>query len=269
MVRPHRFFLSSESDKVITTVTNGHLEHSSSTSIKVQVQSIHVEKSPELANHDAARLGEHPGDEPQSPFSINRAIIRDLTLPVAPNLDIPLSPPGSPLSGIDKKFEGFLDLKHKGIHFNEKLARSSALKNPSLLKKLMDFAGMKEDEQYLSTLPKELWDPTGFPNWTYKEKLAESHQEVLKQQARERAKTQRESIEFVSASASGESSRAGTPASTSSKVLRGSAAERVMAGLDRERLKSPQTSALPSRSNSGRRRRSRSPQQRRKRSRSR
>ena len=185
-----------------------------------------------------------------------------------PNLDIPLSPPGSPLPGIDNKFDSFLNLKKKGVHFNEKLVRSSALKNPSLLGKLIDFAGVKEDEQYSSTLPKELWDPAGFPNWGYKEELAESQQEFVKQQAKERAKVQRESIEFVSASASGDSSRVGTPASMPNKGLKGSAAERVMAGLDRDRLKSPQTSNLTSRSNSGRRR-SRSPQQRRKRSRSR
>lgn len=176
-------------------------------------------------------------------------MIRDLTLPTIPNLDIPQSPPGSPPPGIDEKFSHFLELKKQGVHFNEKLARSSALKNPSLLKKLMDFAGVEEDEQYVTTLSKDLWDPAGFPSWAYKEELIKSQQEVLKQKEQERARMQRESIEFVSASASGNSSRAGTPSGLgATKGLRGSAAERVMAGLDRERIRSPQTSDLATRS---------------------
>ena len=268
MVGSCRSLLNSESNKLVAISTNGHLESASTTSITARAQPTYAEPFPELADDGTPTLGEYSSNEPQSPLSANRATIRNLTLPVVPNLDIPHSPPGSPLPGMDEKFESFLDLKKKGVHFNEKLVRSSALKNPSLLGKLMDFAGVKEDEQYSSTLPKDLWDPTGFPTRVYKEELAVSQREVLKQQAKEQAKIQRESIEFVSASASGDSSRAGTPALMPSKGLKGSAAERVMAGLDRERLKSPQTSNFTSRSNSGRRR-SRSPQQRRKRSRSR
>lgn len=174
---------------------------------------------------------------------------RDLTLPTIPNLDIPPSPTGSPPPGIDEKFSHFLELKKQGVHFNEKLARSSALKNPSLLKKLMDFAGIDEDEQYTTTLSEDLWDPTGFPPWAYKEELAKSQQEISKQKEQERARIQRESIEFVSASASANSSRAATPSGLGpTKGLRSSAAERVMAGLDRERIRSPQISNLATRS---------------------
>ncbi|KAL9121665.1 MAG: hypothetical protein Q9187_001779 [Circinaria calcarea] len=186
---------------------------------------------------------------PQSPYSANRAMTRDLTLPTIPNLDIPPSPTGSPPPGIDQKFSHFLELKRQGVHFNEKLARSSALKNPSLFMKLMDFAGIEEDDQYTTTLSEGLWDPTGFPPWAYKEELAKSQQQVLKQKEQERARIQRESIEFLSASASGNSSRAATPSGLgATKGLRGSASERVMAGLDRERLRSPQISNLVTRS---------------------
>ena len=189
---------------------------------------------------------------PQSPYTANRAMVCDLTLPTVPNLDIPVSPPGSPPPGTDKKFAHFLELKKQGVHFNEKLARSSALKNPSLLKKLMDFAGIEEDHQYATTLRAEIWDPTAFPAAAYKEQLASTQQEILKKQE-ERAKAQRGAIEFVSASASNQSSRSGTPAScTNIKGLRGSAAERVMAGLDRDRVQSPGTTNLVARSNSSR-----------------
>lgn len=164
-----------------------------------------------------------------------------MTLPPVPNLDIPPSPPGSPIPEMDNKFAHFLALKQQGIHFNEKLARSSALKNPGLFQKLMGFAGMEESDQYASTLPKELWDPAGFPAWAYIEELEKSQQEMQKKMEEEKARVQRDTIDFVSATSSAQPSRGGTPASGG--VIRGlrvSAAERVMAGLDRERARSPQ-----------------------------
>lgn len=156
-------------------------------------------------------------------------------------LDIPPSPPGSPPSGMDKKFQQFLELKKQGIHFNEKLASSSALKNPSLLKNLMDYAGLDEQDQYSTTLSENVWNPKGFPPWAFNEELARSQQEVTKKKEEERARTRRGGIDFVSANNSGQPSRGATPvASTGAKGLRGSAAERVMAGLDRGETSSPQ-----------------------------
>lgn len=184
---------------------------------------------------------------PQSPYSASRAQIRDMTLPTVPNLNIPPSPPGSPPPGMDAKIKYFLELKKQGIHFNEKLARSSALKNPSLLRKLMVSAGVDECDQYDTTLPKNIWDPTGFPAWAYKEELAKSQQDMTKKKEEVRARVQRESIDFISATNSGNSSRGGTPGSgMGQKGLKGSAAERVMAGLDREKTRSPQVSTMRS-----------------------
>jgi hypothetical protein len=177
---------------------------------------------------------------PQSPYSANRARLRQLTLPSIPNLEIPDSPPGSPPATTNSKFSHFLELKKQGVHFNEKLAKSSALKNPSMMQKLMDFADIDEASQYASTLPKELWDPNGFPEWAYKEELAKSQQKILKKREEEKTRGQRESVEFVPATASGDSSRSGTPgASAGGRVGPKSAAERVMAGLDRGKSTSP------------------------------
>jgi len=171
---------------------------------------------------------------PSSPYTIQRATVRSLTLPADPNLDIPPSPRGSPALGADQKFAHFLELKKQGIHFNSKLASSSALKNPSLLPKLMNFAGVEEQKQYATTLSVNLWDPAGFPDWAYKEGLAKDQQIVLKRKEDERAKASRESIDFVSASRLGQSSGGGTPElGSGSRGMKGSAAERVMAGLDR------------------------------------
>lgn len=175
-----------------------------------------------------------------SPYSANRAIIRDLTIPTKANFDIPSSPPGSSPAGNDKKFDHFLDLKQQGVHFNEKLARSPALKNPSLLPKLMNFAGVEERDQYATTLPNDVWNPAGFPTWAYKEELAKSQQDISTKREESNSRLHRESIEFVTGTNSGISSKGVTPASdTGSKGPRGSVAERVMAGLDRERIRSP------------------------------
>jgi hypothetical protein len=191
----------------------------------------------------AEQLDDGQNPVPQSPYSANRALLRDLTLPTVPNYDIPPSPPGSPIASTNAKFKHFLDLKKQGIHFNEKLSRSSALKNPSLMQKLMDFADIDEAGQYATTLSKELWDPEAFPEYAYKEELAKSQQKILKRREEQKLRGQREAVNFVPASASGESSRSGTPRASAGTGLRTgqkSAAERIMAGLDRGRSNSPQ-----------------------------
>jgi hypothetical protein len=186
------------------------------------------------------RLEEEEALAPQSPYSANRALLRDLSLPTVPNYDIPPSPPGSPIASTNAKFKHFLTLKKQGIHFNEKLAKSSVLKNPSLMQKLMDFSDIDEVGQYATTLPKDLWNPEGFPEYVYKEDLAKSQQNILKRKEEEKFRGQRESVDFVPASTSTESSRAGTPAAAGGKGGQKSAAERIMAGLDRGRSSSPQ-----------------------------
>ena len=172
---------------------------------------------------------------PSSPYLNHCATIRSLTLPTKPNLDVPQSPLGSPILGADQKFSHFLALKKQGIHFNSKLGSSSALRNPSLLPKLMDFAGVGSEWQYTTTLPTGLWDPAGLPTWAYKEGLAEAQHRLSKKKEEERVK--RESIGFVAA---------GTPRHLSGlvvgKATKASAAERVMAGLDKEKKPPPQSS---------------------------
>ena len=102
------------------------------------------------------------------------------------------------------------------------------------MQKLMDFADIDEVAEYATTLPKEFWDPAGFPEAGYKEKLAKNQKDILKKMEEEKAKGQRTSLDFVSATAPGEVSRNGTP-----KVGQKSASERVMAGLEKGRSASP------------------------------
>jgi hypothetical protein len=189
-------------------------------------------------------LTEEEDPVPLSPYSANRARLRQLTLPPLPNLEIPDSPSGSPSASINAKFAHFLELKNQGVHFNEKLAKSSALKNPSMMQKLLDFSDIDDAAQYSSTLSKELWDPEVFPEWAYKEELATSQQRLLKKKEEEKARGRRESVDFVPATASGDSSRSGTPGTSGvGRFGPKSTAERVMAGLDRGRSTSPAVQA--------------------------
>ncbi|CAI7638780.1 unnamed protein product [Penicillium pancosmium] len=145
-----------------------------------------------------------PGDQPSggrsSPYLTSRALIQDLTLPPVPNMDIPPSPPGSPNPAANAKFEHFLSLKKQGVHFNSKLASSSSLKNPSLLKKMMEHAGINEQSQYNTSLSTELWDPSSLPQWGFKEELLRAQQDARQKLEEKNASGQRSAVEFVSGS---------------------------------------------------------------------
>ena len=149
--------------------------------------------------HRAPSPEEYPASGRNSPFSTSRALIQDLTLPPVPNLDIPPSPPGSPDAAANAKFEHFLSLKKQGVHFNTKLASSSSLKNPSLLMKMMEHAGVEEQWQYDTSLPTEVWSTSSLPSWAYKEELLRA-QQALRREMEDKKSAQRSTIDFVSES---------------------------------------------------------------------
>lgn len=143
---------------------------------------------------DDLSLLSHPAPHPpRSPYSATRALLRDLTLPAIPNLDIPPSPPGSPrpagLDALNAKFDTFLRLKRADPaydrapqHFNARLAASASLRNPALTDKLLGFVGVggkvgEGIDGYGTTLGKEVWDPRGFPEWAFKGVLRRTHEE--------------------------------------------------------------------------------------------
>lgn len=149
---------------------------------------------------------------PSSPYSANRALLHQLTLPTVPDLDIPPSPPpGSPSSdarraALTAKFDKFLELKRtKGVHFNARIADSHAFRNPEQTDKLLGFVGIdtKFDKdsgtagasQYATTLPADLWDPAGFPAAAYRGQLRRAQEKVSK----ERTRAQGEAVQFVPA----------------------------------------------------------------------
>jgi hypothetical protein len=141
-------------------------------------------------------------------------IMRRLTRATHPMSAIPDSPPGSPDPAANARIERFLELKEHGVHFNEDLARKSTFRNPSLLSNMMKRAGIDEDEQYTTSLPIALWDPSIFPEWSYKEGLLKI-QQALREKDETAKKVQsaggNRTIEFASASNSGGCSRHSSP----------------------------------------------------------
>jgi hypothetical protein len=159
---------------------------------------------PSLPPPDAEGLSEadhESGDDPLS-YSDTRAAIRSLTMPPIPNFNIPPSPPGSPPPDVSRKFSNFLELKRKGVHFNSKLESSAALRNPGLLQKLMEFAGINDYDQYATPFPEDLAVPTAFPPWAYGDQLNKTQQAILKKSENEKRMHTRDRINFVSASTS-------------------------------------------------------------------
>ncbi|KAK3069023.1 hypothetical protein LTR53_012959 [Teratosphaeriaceae sp. CCFEE 6253] len=134
----------------------------------------------------------------------------------SPNFDIPDAPSPPPanseeaavLAATTKKFERFLELKKQGVHFNERLQNSSSLRNPSLLPKLMDFAGVSLEDSYASTLSSsEGGVPVRWPEDCYVENLIKQTERSEKKRLAERGK-----VDFVpAATMSTTSSAAGTP----------------------------------------------------------
>jgi len=96
-----------------------------------------------------------------------RDAIRYLTQATHPMTSIPPSPPDSPDPVLNTKFNRFLDLKTKGIHFNDDLVHKSTFRNPILLTTMMTRAGLDGDDQYRTSLPREIWDPLSFPPFAF------------------------------------------------------------------------------------------------------
>ncbi|EEP82969.1 proteasome subunit beta type 4 [Uncinocarpus reesii 1704] len=176
--------------------------------------------------------------------SSQRSLIRDMTLPPYPNLDIPPSPPGSPSPSSNQKFTHFLSLKKQGIHFNEKLASSSSLKNPSLFSSLRKHAGLEERSQYATSLDLGTWDVSGLPEWGYKEELQKVQQEIRSKIKDDQQSAPREGIDFVQASK--QTNRSESPGSRTVNphaVERGTPRDDVYGPYDHSYLQSngPQT----------------------------
>jgi hypothetical protein len=160
-------------------------------------------------------------------YDQTRESIRSMTMPAVPNFNIPPSPPGSPPLSSNKKFANFLKLKKQGIHFNERLASTTALRNPTLFEKLKQHAGVSQEEQYATSLPDDLAVPTTYPPWAYADELNKSQTKLRQKKENDIKRRGRDTVDFVPATASNASSRTSTPRGAGQ-----SAAERVLGVVD-------------------------------------
>ncbi|KAF2752823.1 hypothetical protein EJ05DRAFT_480972 [Pseudovirgaria hyperparasitica] len=135
---------------------------------------------------------------PLSPDAANSSLVQQLTLPPVPDLGVPLSPPGSPPPKSTKLFAQFLKLKRDGIHFNQRLAKTPSIRNPNLLKKQLEFAGISEEEQHDTAMPHNIV-PTGFPVCAYWEELNRIRDSIEKKTEAQQAQAHREAVDFVPA----------------------------------------------------------------------
>lgn len=162
---------------------------------------------------DANEMSENALDTEVQDMS-ERDRMRYLTQASHPMTSMPPSPPGSPDPAANVRFRRFLQLKAKGTHFNEDLAGKSTFRNPSLLASMMARAGLEESDQYASSLPLVFWDPSGFPEYVYKEQLLKSQQEIREKDEiakKALAASGKRTIDFTSAGKSAHSSRDSTP----------------------------------------------------------
>lgn len=129
-------------------------------------------------------------------------MLRYLTQPSHPMTSLPPEPSSEADTAVSAKFRRFLELKSKGIHFNEDLASKSSFKNPSLFSSLLDRASLPPEAQYASTLPSDVFNLGMLPPWAYKEELLKSQQASnaeLETAKKAKSAAGKRKIEFTSA----------------------------------------------------------------------
>lgn len=120
-------------------------------------------------------------EESTSSQMTNLMILRSLTLPEYPNLDIPPSPPRTSTTDLDGKIQHFLRLKEQGVHFNSKLSAATSLKNPSLLQRLTAAAGLEDSaRQHRTSMTEDAWNPEAFPPYAFSEELSKAQSGFFK-----------------------------------------------------------------------------------------
>jgi len=118
--------------------------------------------------------GESDGEpEYMTPLQYTNSLIRQATMPILPpdmeDFCIPPSPPGSPDRALAQKLENFRQLRQRGVHFNDRLGSNKGFRNPKILERLRGYVGV--EDEYGSHLPEKVWNPHGFSEDQYYDKL--------------------------------------------------------------------------------------------------
>jgi hypothetical protein len=136
-----------------------------------QNNSIQPSPSPQIVHVDTPASDEP--EERMSQLAYTNALIRQSTIPILPpDLDdfgIPPSPPGTPDPSLCQKLENFRQLRKRGVYFNDRLGGNRGFRNPKLLQRLRGYVGIQDE--YGSQLPTQVWNPHGFTEDQYYDKL--------------------------------------------------------------------------------------------------
>jgi len=103
-------------------------------------------------------------------------LLRYLTQPSHPVASFPPEATSEADPAVTARFKRFLELKRKGVHFNEDLAGKSSFKNPTLFASLLERSNLPSQSQYASSVPSLVFCMDLFPPWAYKEELLRSQQ---------------------------------------------------------------------------------------------
>jgi HCNGP-like protein len=131
--------------------------------------------SPRPSSPQIIPLDSPASEEPEymTPLAYTNSLIRQATMPVLPpDLDdfgIPPSPPGSPDPTLSRKLDNFRQLRERGVYFNDRLGGNKGFRNPRLLERLRGYVGV--EDEYGSQLPATVWNPHGFKEDQYFDKL--------------------------------------------------------------------------------------------------
>lgn len=194
--------------------TDGHLPDVAETSSKPTQGPMVGPSKPaeaETANYEEDEVDEEVEDS--IPTS-ERDMLRYLTQPSHPMTSLPPEPNEDADPAVTARFKRFLELKAKGIHFNEDLAGKTSFKNPALFASLLERTDLPPQAQYSSTLPSDIFHLDLFPDWAYKENLLKSQQAIsaeLDATKKSQSAAGKRTIEFTSASRSATGSRDSTP----------------------------------------------------------
>lgn len=112
----------------------------------------------------------------EMPSMSEKDLLRYLTQPSHPMASFPPEAASEADPAITARFKRFLELKAKGVHFNEDLAGKSSFKNPTLFASLLERSHLPSRSQYASSVPSEVFSMNLFPPWAYKEELLKSQQ---------------------------------------------------------------------------------------------
>lgn len=142
-------------------------------------------------------------DLAELPHMSERDLLRYLTQPTHPIETLPPEPTTPADSSVTMKLRRFIDLKSKGIHFNEDLVGKASFRNPNLFASLLERTGLSPEAQYISALPPGVLSMNTLPAWAYKEALHETQKSLIadhKSTRKAQSTTGKRTIDFTPAS---------------------------------------------------------------------